>query len=221
MTDRDPADTVPTLLDVHQGLYAFDKPSGWKTHPGTGGGPDVATWLDAHPDLPPGLAPVHRLDRGASGILLCAAEPIVRHAIAQAFEKGDVRKAYLALVHGRMRSKGVVRAALVESGHKQEAVTRWRRLELLGPVTLVSVKPDQGRRHQIRRHLAGLGHALVGDDRYRRPKTWAVPGAPSRLWLHARGLTWGDWSVSSPLPPELETHLALLRARVEAVPADT
>lgn len=212
MSGAEESDTLhPALLDVHQGVYAFDKPSGFKTHPGTGGGPDMVSWIDAHPDLPPGLAPVHRLDVGTSGVLLCAAEDLVKRSLHDAIEKGELHKAYVALVHGRMRNKGVIRAPLVDGGTRREATTRWRRLERFGPFSYISVKPAEGRRHQIRRHLAGLGHPVVGDTRHRPPNGRPVPGAPPRLWLHARGITWGDWQVSAPLPDELEAHLAFLR----------
>lgn len=198
---------------MHEGVYAFDKPSGFKTHPGTGGGPDMVSWIEAHPDLPPSLAPVHRLDQGTSGVLLCAADEVVKRALHEAIEQGEIRKAYVALVHGRMRIKGVIRAPLVDHGTRREATTRWRRLERFGPVSYISAKPAEGRRHQIRRHLHGLGHPVVGDDRYRPRKPMKVSGAPPRLWLHARGVTWGSWQVSAELPPELEAHLMHLRAK--------
>ncbi len=212
--------SVPRILDAHGGVIALDKPSDWATHPGTGEGPDVVSWIAEQSDLPGGLAPVHRLDKGTSGVLLCADHDTVRRALSDAFATGGVRKAYLALVHGRMRNKGVIRAPLVDHGRRQEAITRWRRLEGFATCSLISAKPEHGRRHQIRRHLQGLGHPVVGDRRYRHRRAWAINGAPDRLWLHARGVTWDGWSVQAPVPAELEAHLDRLRAQAGSTPSD-
>lgn len=192
----------------------IDKPSGWKTHPGSGPGPTITDWLTTL-DAPglAGLVPVHRLDKGTSGLLLCAADPDMRRQASTALAEGAIQKVYVALVHGKTRSKGVIRHPLVERGTPHPAMTRWRRLEVLGKLSLLSVKPSEGRKHQIRRHLHGIGHPIVGDDRYRSKRFIPVAGFPGRLWLHARALTWQGESIASPLPPELEVHLQTLRRR--------
>ncbi len=93
-------------------------------------------------------------------------------------------------------------------------MTRYALAEALGAFSLLRVRPETGRKHQIRRHLHGIGLPLVGDTRYRgrfRP----VPGFPGRLFLHAWRLSLPDGrSFESPLPPELEACILELR-RIE------
>ena len=141
----------------------------------------------AHGGAPSDLAPVHRLDRETSGVLLCASDPALRAELGAFFASGRVEKRYRALVHGRTHAKGIVRRALADGrrGRPLPAVTRYRRLEALGRVTLIEARPETGRKHQIRRHLAGVGHFVVGDERYPPRRFSGVPGFPGRLWLHA------------------------------------
>ena len=97
-------------------------------------------------------------------------------------------------------------------GRPLPAVTRYRHREALGGFSLVEARPETGRKHQIRRHLHGIGHPIVGDERYRPRRFKAVPGYPGRLWLHAAALELPDGhTIVAPLPPALMDHLDRLR----------
>jgi 23S rRNA pseudouridine1911/1915/1917 synthase len=144
----------------------------------------------SHPGQPASLWPVHRLDRETSGVLLFAKSHEAQRSVQERW--GEVRKRYLALVEGRpMPADGVIDQPLLEDqrlnvrvGEHPEARsarTRYVTREEIGRRTLLEVETDTGRRHQIRAHLAWLGHPIVGDSRY---------GTKARrLALHALSLT--------------------------------
>lgn len=204
------------LADLGDQVYALHKPAGLRVHPADDDGQDdLVSWLSRQADLPAGLAPAHRIDGAASGIVLCAATPEGRGRVSGWFAEQALTKTYLAVVQGRTRKSGVVRRKLQDArrGKRLAAVTRYRKLEWLGAFTLVAVQIETGRKHQIRRHLQGIGHALVGDERYRPKRLRKVPAFPGRLWLHARALELPDGRVvEDPLPAELLAHLDVLRA---------
>ena len=218
----------PVVLATHQGVVVVNKPAGVRTdgsdRPGV---PDLPSWLDAQRQLPTGTRPAHRLDLQASGLVLCAPAPKMRALLGEALGSGRIEKTYLALVRGRTRKKGVIRRTLKDSRRKQAlaATTRYRTLETIGDVSLVAVRIETGRKHQIRRHFEGIGHPLVGDTRYRGRRKKPLSGAPDRLWLHARALVLpgallGDPGseelvFEAPLPAELLDHLERLRAVLE------
>ena len=144
----------------------------------------------SRPGAPASLWPVHRLDRETSGVLLFAKSREVQQAVQQRWS--EVRKRYLALVEGRpMPADGVIDQPLFEDqrlnvrvGEHPEARsarTRYFTRQEIGRCTLLEIEPDTGRRHQIRAHLAWLGHPIVGDSRY------GTKGR--RLGLHALSLS--------------------------------
>jgi len=197
-------------------LWALAKPAGMAVHPaGEAAGLDLVTWALTQADAPPGMSPVNRLDRGTSGLVLMSADAELRGRLGQAFAQGKVRKDYRALVHGRARKKGVIRRPLPDSrrGRALEAVTRYRLLEALGRCSYLRVRPETGRKHQIRRHLAGVGLPVLGDRRHGERSD--PPGAPERLWLHCARLVIPDASIDlrAPLPGQLKEHLESLRSR--------
>ncbi len=117
----------------------------------------------------PGAAnasPVHRLDLGTSGVCIFARDPASAAAWSSALAAPDTVKEYVALARGITRDKGAVARPLVESGRTQSARTRYRRERILGGHSLLRVRPDEGRTHQIRRHLAAIGHPILGDARH-------------------------------------------------------
>ncbi len=205
---------APRLMAEDAGLIVLDKPAGFAVHPVREEGvPDLLTWVKKHLGAPAELAPIHRIDRETSGLVLCSADSDLRARLGLWFSDGEVEKRYLALVQGRARRKGIIRRRLKDPRRRRpvEAITRYKRLLALGPTSHLEVHPLTGRRHQIRRHLQGLGLPVVGDHRYPPRRFAPIPGFPGRLWLHAHRLVLPDGRrFESPLPPELARHLELL-----------
>ena len=205
----------PKVLARVGGLWVLSKPAGFATHPTGEGGQDLMTWAVANLGAPKGLSPIHRLDRESSGVVMCAGDAKILARYGQLFERGKVVKRYLAVVIGRAHVKGIIRRPLKEGNHggMVEATTRYRKLAWYGPTTYLEVRPETGRKHQIRRHLHGIGHPIVGDERYPPTRFRAVPGFPGRLWLHAASVELpGAVKYEAPLPPELKAHLEVLAA---------
>ena len=182
---------------------------------------------EAGADYPrPGI--VHRLDKDTSGLLIVAKSAGARSALQAQFQARQVEKVYLALVHGVLPAPaGLIdapigrdprqrkRMAVVAEG--RPAVTAYRVLEPLGEYALLEVMPKTGRTHQIRVHLAFIGHPVVGDEVYgRRRSRLACP----RQFLHAARLsfrhpvTGRPMEFSAPLPPDLQTVLEEARERI-------
>ncbi len=159
---------------------------------------------------------VHRLDRETTGVLLVASGPDVARELSLSFERGRVRKEYLALVSGEPpQDDGAVDLAIGEAtdsrvyvrretGSGQPARTRFRVERRLSGRTLLRVFPETGRRHQIRVHLAAIGHPILGDLLYgrgdedylslvrdARDVRQASPG-PKRQMLHCARLVFPD-----------------------------
>jgi tRNA pseudouridine65 synthase len=130
------------------------------------------------------VQPVHRLDKGTSGVLLFAFDPEVARAMGRQFENGEVEKTYLAVVRGWPPEAGVIDHALtrqydnygrrLQEAESQPAVTRYRRLAMVElPVAveryptsryaLVELHPLTGRHHQLRRHMKHISHPIIGD----------------------------------------------------------
>lgn len=209
---------IPTILHRHDGLVAVDKPAGWLVHPAAASdAPSLTAWLlDTH-----GIdaAPAHRLDLSTSGVVVFGEHPAVVEAMRARFVAGDVVKRYVTLVVGRTRRKGTIQRRLKDArrGRPLDAKTTYRLMEWLDTCSLLSVRPRTGRKHQIRRHLQGLGHAIVGDDRYRPRRPVDVGDAPDRLWLHASRLSWPDGpDLHAPLSADLQAHRDQLAAREAA-----
>jgi len=209
-----PDSDEPRVIAQENGLWVLHKPSGYAVHrTGDESIPDLQRWAAAELDAPESLSPIHRLDRETSGVVLFAAEPERLAEGGTWFAEGLVKKRYLALVFGHARAKGIIRRPLQDSrrGRRLDAVTRYRLRESYGAFSFLEVRPETGRRHQIRKHLHGIGLSIVGDTRYRAKRFRSVPGFPGRLWLHAAALELpGDVRYESPLPPELAAHLELL-----------
>jgi 23S rRNA-/tRNA-specific pseudouridylate synthase len=216
---------TPALIEKRGRLYVFYKPSGWNTHSAGGdetGSENLVEWArNSYPGEGP-LSPVNRLDLETSGIVLMSADPTILKEMGRHFEKREVKKSYLALIHGRCRKHGTIKIPLRNRGGRMEesSVTRYRLREWIGPYSLVLVKPEQGRRHQIRRHMKGIGHPIVGDERYGRGLKKRVPCTPQRMWLHAWRLELPDGTLfESPLPSELTELLECLRSRYGGSPS--
>jgi 23S rRNA pseudouridine1911/1915/1917 synthase len=175
----------------------------------------------------------HRLDRETSGVLVVAETAQAASVISSAFARGRVRKEYLALVSGAIAGEdGVIELPIGEDdGRKvfvrrevvaggQSAVTRWRVERRLPGTTLLRLFPETGRRHQLRVHLAAVGHPILGDLLYGRPEADYLDlirgtrdarrdeGAPARQLLHCARLEFpdpagaGNVEVAAPLPAD-------------------
>lgn len=215
----------PAILSVQQSLVVINKPAGWVVHAAMQQEQhDLRAWCQAQPGLPAGLEPLHRLDRDTSGVVLYSADAAERALFGKMFEKGEIEKTYLALVFGKAHQKGVIKNPLHPDhpGPAQSALTRYRMQERFSRFSLLRVQPATGRKHQVRRHLSGIHHPVVGDERYASPRFMTVPGFPNRLWLHAFRLKLPDGRLfEAPLPPELVQHLAVLRAADEKLRQET
>lgn len=212
-------------------LLAVDKPAGLTVHPAPGhqSGTLVHALLAHCPQLSeaggagrPGI--VHRLDKDTSGLILVAKTDAAHLALARQLKERTVEKTYLALVEGRPDPpQGVIEApigrhprarqrmAVVERG--REARTHYRALREIDGRTLLEVRPETGRTHQIRVHLAAIGHPVVGDAVYGR--RGARPQGLRRQFLHAWRLafthprTGARVTLEAPLPEELESALRI------------
>ncbi len=166
-------------------LLVVDKPAGMVVHPAAGhaSGTLVNALLYHCRDLSgiggvlrPGI--VHRLDKGTSGLLVVAKSDASHWGLAGQFKRREVKKTYLALVYGNPRTdEGRIEAAVgrhptdrkkmsTASRRGRPAVTLWRVRERFGVAALLEIDIETGRTHQIRVHLTGLGHPVVGDRVY-------------------------------------------------------
>lgn len=162
--------------------------------------------------------PVHRLDVGSSGLVIFARKAAYVTAWAEALAAESGRKIFLAAARGRTPSKGAITRELRDEGRLLPARTRYRWLGAAGGHSVLRVIPEHGRTHQIRRHLAAIGHPILGDERYGHGATnrfFEEKHGLDRTFLHCVRLelthprTGDRLTVETPLPGDL--RLALLR----------
>jgi 23S rRNA (uracil1939-C5)-methyltransferase len=166
----------------------------------------------------PGAAsavPVHRLDVGTSGVCLFARAP--EHVAGLARALGGGTKEYVVLARGIARKHGQVTRVLKESGVERAARTRYVRQRIVGGHSLLVVSPEEGRTHQVRRHLAGIGHPVLGDSRYGDRASnghFEHAHALDRTFLHLASITLelagSPRTLRDELAPDLEAVLASL-----------
>jgi 23S rRNA pseudouridine1911/1915/1917 synthase len=234
-------------------LAVINKPAGMSVHAGSGKdesgshGTLVNALLhrfgslsQAGGELRPGI--VHRLDKETSGLMIVAKNDRAHRRLAEQFSRHEVRKRYLALVHGWMpQEQGTITSPIsrdlirrermtTRRSHGRAAVTHWKVLEHYqgkqGKFSLLEVKIETGRTHQIRVHLSSVGHPLAGDTLYGAPRATREPGylgtasklaSLGRHFLHSSGLQFEHpikntrLSFNQPLPAELQAFLRCIR----------
>lgn len=226
LLERAPGAFEPDLLHRQDDLVVALKPAALPTHPQAEGGANLRDVVRRATGLED-LQPVHRLDLGTSGpVLFARGDELAR--LGEAFASGAVEKEYVALVRGVPRRKGRIRipAARGESGEEE---SRYLREDVVGGYGFVRVLPRTGRYHQIRRHMASIGHPLLGDTRHgehRANRFMAEAAGLTRLFLHLTRLAFDGpdgrrVTIDSPLPPELRLVLhRLIRLRAARTDAD-
>ena len=219
------------VLAEREGLIVVNKPANLLTHRSKifPEATDAQALLEAA--VGERVYTVHRLDRKTSGVLLFARSGQKAGEVGAWFREGRVRKVYWALVRGFVPDEVVVDRPLKhpDNGTLQEAVSRircLRRVELphgVGPYasarySLVEVRPETGRRHQLRRHLRGINHPIVGDTVYgdgRHNAFFRARFGWHRMFMHACALSlpaaeepadW--WTVGAPLEAEFTAACA-------------
>lgn len=217
-------DSAPRLAPGVQALFedadllVLHKPAGLLCVPGRG--PDKQDCLSARAqERWPGALIVHRLDQATSGLVLMARHIEAQRRLSHAFAERQVAKHYVAVVRGRMQAAGEAAAAhggwqtidlpiaadwerrplrVIDHSAGKPSQTRWRALawDAAAGTTRVELEPLTGRTHQLRVHLAAMGHAIAGDMLYADPATQALS---PRLLLHACSLAFAQPLTGEPL----------------------
>ena len=230
------AQDIPlTIVFEDEHLLLVDKPAGLVVHPAAGNldGTLVNALLHHCAGKLSGIGGVarpgivHRIDKDTSGLLVVAKTDVAHEGLAKQFAAHSIDRRYLAIVSGLPKAAdGVVDAplarsatnrkkiAIVEGNRGKRAVTHWKRLEPLRDAALVQCRLETGRTHQVRVHMASIGHPLIGDPVYGR--TGKTHGKLlkelgfHRQALHAAELgfthpvTKSRLSFSSPMPPDMQ-----------------
>ncbi len=246
-----PEDIPLDVVYEDEALAVINKPAGMLVHAGAGRADDArnrGTLVNAllyrfrslsavGGGLRPGI--VHRLDKDTSGLMVVAKDDAAHQNLARQFSHRQVKKTYVALVHGWMKQDaGVIESAIsrdrvrrrrmtTRRSRGRPALTEYRVKERItsgwGRFSLLEVRIATGRTHQIRVHLSSLGHPVAGDALYGAPRRLAAGSgktsgpALARNFLHAASLEFTHprsgqpLSFSRPLPWELEEFLAVLR----------
>jgi 23S rRNA pseudouridine1911/1915/1917 synthase len=235
---EDVVDVPLPVLARGGGWLAVDKPAGLVVHPVNSVRENSLIRMLRRQEGVDGLRLAHRLDRETTGVLLVAEDAKTASVLATAFEQGRVHKEYVAVVRGGVeghegtidmpigegdRSRVFVRREISKEGER--AVTRWQVERRLPTASLLRLFPETGRRHQLRVHLAAVGHPILGDILYGRPDKDYLDlvsgkrdarreeGGPIRHLLHCARLVFphpagaGAIEVVSPLPSDFTEFL--------------
>ncbi|MBW9206221.1 RluA family pseudouridine synthase [Mumia sp. zg.B53] len=238
---RDVAEVVPEIVDdlriVHDDdeIVVVDKPAGVAAHPSVGWtGPTVVGHLAgagfriSTSGAPERQGIVQRLDVGTSGLMVVAKSEHAYTVLKRAFREREVDKTYHAMVQGHPDPlEGTVDAPIARHpkhdwkfavmADGRASVTHYETLEAHRFASLLEIKLETGRTHQIRVHMAALKHPCVGDPLYGSDPTLTKRVGLERQWLHAHRLGFEhprtrDWvTFTSPYPDDLERALEVIR----------
>jgi 23S rRNA pseudouridine1911/1915/1917 synthase len=225
-----PSELRPEAMDLHvpyedEHLLVVDKPAGLVVHPAAGHATGtlvhglLALDVEGGDEERPGI--VHRLDRDTSGLMVVARSPEAHRRLQELIRRREVTREYLALVAGRPRSRrGTIDAPIgrdrsdalrhsLDTDTPRDAVTHFEIEQLLDGYTLLRVRLETGRTHQIRVHLAAIDLPIAGDPTYGKPGLLGL----ERQFLHAARLafehpfTGERVDIASPLPADLAAAL--------------
>jgi len=224
---------IPIIFE-NEDVLIIDKPAGILVHPvpasaeaSAGKKDEKNTLIDILKQKYPNAQLVHRLDQDTSGLMVIAKNEKISEWLKEQFEKRTIKKKYLALVVGRIKdTKGIITKTISKSRKRggsqttapirkrREAITRYEVLKELENYTLLEVSPETGRTHQIRIHLASIGHPVAGDEKYKFKRQKKLEGL-NRQFLHSRYLQipMPDGSIKefqSELPEELNKILKII-----------
>jgi 23S rRNA pseudouridine1911/1915/1917 synthase len=231
---EEPLDIRLSILARGRGWLAVDKPPGIPVHPVNRVRENSLIRILRRQEGRESLRLVHRLDSETSGVLLVAEDPPTASLLSGAFMSGEVHKEYLAMVAGAVEGeRGRIELPIgdaensavflkLEAGHGKPARTDWTIEQRFENRTLLRLYPQTGRRHQLRVHLAAIGHPVLGDILYGRPEEDYLRmvqgegdarregGGPRRQLLHCALMRFpnpegeGTLEVSAPVPDDFE-----------------
>ena len=224
---------APGPLDIayeDQDIVVVNKAAGVSVHPGPGHYDDtLGNFLLFHYDMEGEEAdfhPVHRLDRGTTGLLVAAKHPHAQDVLRRQLHTGDFRRRYLAVCRGAPEPAagaidapiGPAEGSLIRRAVRPDGLparTRYETLAVRGERALLRLELDTGRTHQIRVHLAHIGHPLIGDFLYGEEDRALIPRPALHSWkLSLRHpITGQDLNFTAPMPADMA---ALLKARNES-----
>jgi RluA family pseudouridine synthase len=213
------------ILHTEPGFYVVNKPAGVLSQKDKSGEEDLAGLvkkdLEKKGEKVPFLAPVHRLDRNTSGLLILARSANAAAKLTDWLQAGEIRKTYLAIVKGDPGESGRYDFPLRKDEKKNqtfvklggdEALTEFKRLQKMGSSSLVEVNIITGRSHQIRAHFSHTGHALLGDRKYGK-KPWSEIFTRPALHAHRLEIPHG-LTVECPLPEDMQVLLKKMGGKV-------
>ena len=213
------------ILVSHKDYLVVDKPAGVLSQKDKSGAPDLADLIKKEiPSFANSfLAPVHRLDRNTSGLILLARSSSAAATFSKALVEKSVNRTYLAIVKGDPGESGVIDLPLlkleeqnltkVDPARGSSAITHFKKLKAMAATSLLEVTLETGRSHQIRAHFAHLGSPLVGDKKYGK-KPWSeIFHRPALHAVRLRFRSAGESrsvEVEAPLPLDMQELLKSL-----------
>jgi 23S rRNA pseudouridine1911/1915/1917 synthase len=231
--DIEPEDIPLKIIYEDDRLIIVDKPAGMVAHPAPGNYSGTlvnallhhTNKLSPSAELKPGI--VHRLDKDTSGLIIVAKDEAAHSFLARQFNRRTTEKKYVAVVHGVVElDNGIISEPIgrhprdrkkmaVRFAESRSAVTRYKVLERFKDYTLLEVKPETGRTHQIRVHMAYIGHPVTGDATYGTRRRGDLI---KRQALHAAGISFSHpttkdrMSFESKLPEDIKELIEKLRS---------